>query len=186
MSNTINWGKIYCYMSTNNSWGDVVNKKAIENAASPECLIEEISCGASSSFSGGQQFPTYLNVNLGIGTGTVDLNFNAQGIPDKFEVWFDGNLVIDTGYRGNVSWQSDLDAALAARGLPSETITAPPAGTATFDKNTTTSTAQLRIYAPLSGTGWDTQLNCPTPFDYVLAENGDYLITEQNENIIIE
>jgi len=26
----------------------------------------------------------------------------------------------------------------------------------------------------------------PTPFDEVLAENGDYLLTQQNENIIIE
>ncbi len=26
----------------------------------------------------------------------------------------------------------------------------------------------------------------PTPFDEVLAENGDYLLTQQDENIIIE
>ena len=26
----------------------------------------------------------------------------------------------------------------------------------------------------------------PSPFDEVLAENGDYLLTQQNENIIIE
>ena len=186
MANTINWGKIYCYMSTNNSWGDVVNKKTIENAAAPDCLIEQIACGESSSFRGGQQFPTYLNVNLGIGTGAVTLDFDALGIPDKFEVWFDGNKVIDTGYRGDISRQASLDTALAELGLPSETITAPPSGTATFNKNTTTSIAQIRVYAPMSGTGWNTELNCPTPFDYVLAENGDHLITEQNENIIIE
>ena len=91
MANTINWGKIYCYMSTNDSWGDVVNKKTIQNVAAPDCLVEQINCGASSSFSGEQQFPTYLNIHLGTDTGVVTLYFSAVGIPDKFQVWFDGN-----------------------------------------------------------------------------------------------
>ncbi len=161
MANTINWGKIYCYMSGWDSWGDVVNKRTIQNVAAPDCLVEQVNCGASSSFSGGQQFPTYLNIHLGTDVGTVTLDFDAYGIPDKFEVWFEGNLVIDTGYRGTLNHQTDLDAALAARGLPSETIVSPPNGTATFNKNTTTSTAQIRVYAPLDLTGWITELSCP-------------------------
>ena len=161
MANTTNWGKIYCYMSTNDSQGNVVNKKTIQNVAAPDCLVEQVACGASSSFSGGQQFPTYLNINLGTNTGVVTLDFDAYGIPDKFEVWFDGNKVIDTGYRGDAFRQAELDAALADRGLPSETIITPPAGTATFNKNTTTSTAQIRVYAPLPNTGWITELSCP-------------------------
>ncbi len=161
MANTINWGKIYCYMSDWDSWGDVQNKKTIQNVAAPDCLVEQVACGASSSFSGGQQFPTYLNIHLGTDVGTVTLNFDAYGIPDKFEVWFDGNLVIDTGYRGDSFRQAALDAALAERGLPSEPIVGAPAGIATFNKTTTTSTAQIRVYAPLTNTGWITELSCP-------------------------
>ena len=161
MANTINWGKIYCYMSTNDSWGDVVNKRTIQNVAAPDCLVEQVNCGTESSFTGGQQFPTYLNIHLGTDTGTVTLDFDAIGIPDKFEVWFDGNLVIDTGYRGSTFRQAELDAALADRGLPPETITAPPSGTATFNKTTATSTAQIRVYAPLNLTAWDIELSCP-------------------------
>ena len=33
---------------------------------------------------------------------------------------------------------------------------------------------------------WSYANPSPTPFDEVLAENGDYLLTQQNENIIIE
>ena len=161
MANTINWGKIYCYMSTNNSWGDVFNKKTIENFAAPDCLVGQVACGSSSSFIGGQQFPTLLNINLGNQTGVVTLDFDAYGIPDKFEVWYDGNLVIDTGYRGDLSRQAELDAALAERGLPSEPIISPPEGTATFNKNTSTATAQVRIYAPMTGTEWISELSCP-------------------------
>ncbi len=161
MANTINWGKIYCYMSTNDSWGDVQNKRSIQNLAAPDCLVEQVACGASSSFSGGQQFPTYLNVNLGTGTGVVTLTYDAYGIPDKFEVWFDGNKVIDTGYRGDAFRQAALDASLAERGLPSEPIVGAAFGTATFNKTTTASTAQIRVYAPMLNTGWITELSCP-------------------------
>ena len=161
MANTTNWGKIYCYMSDWDSWGDVQNIQTIQNVAAPDCLVEQVACGASSSFSGGQQFPTYLNVNLGTGTGVVTLDFDAYGIPDKFEVWFDGNKVIDTGYRGDAFRQAALDAALAERGLPSEPIVGAAAGTATFNKTTSTETAQIRVYAPMSGTGWITELSCP-------------------------
>lgn len=161
MANTINWGKIYCYMSDWDSWGDVQNKQTIQNVAAPDCLVEQVACGASSSYSGGQQFPTYLNVILGTGTGVVTLNFNAKSIPDKFEVWFDGNKVIDTGYRGDAFRQAALDAALAERGLPSETIAGIGLGTANFNKTTSTATAQIRVYAPLNLTGWDIELSCP-------------------------
>jgi hypothetical protein len=38
MANTISWGKIYCDMVTNGSWGNDANLKSIENDAAPSCL----------------------------------------------------------------------------------------------------------------------------------------------------
>lgn len=120
-----------------------------------------IPCGDSSSFSGGESFPTEQVVTLGTSLGNVVLIFDALSIPDKYIVIFDGAEVINTGYRGDVSYQAALDAELASRGLPPETITFPGFGTANFNKTTATTTATIRVYAPLSGTAWSYTLNCP-------------------------
>ncbi len=76
-------------------------------------------------------------------------------------VIFDGVEVINTGYRGDVSYQSALDAELASRSLPPETITAPGSGSTSFNKTTATTTAIVRVYAPLTGTAWSFTLGCP-------------------------
>ncbi|NDG52010.1 MAG: hypothetical protein EBY39_03140 [Flavobacteriia bacterium] len=161
MANTIDWGKIYCYMTEWQGWGNYENTKTIDIPSAPDCFATSVDCGQASSFSGGEAFPTVINVNLGDSTGTVTLDFQAYTVPDKFEVWFDGNKVIDTGYRGSTNQQATLDNALAARGLPSETITSPGAGSASFQKTTSSNIAQVRIYAPISNTAWDVEMNCP-------------------------
>lgn len=120
-----------------------------------------IACGVESSYSGGESFPTEISVILGSDLGTVTLNFNAIGVPDKFIVMFDGVEVINTGYRGDAGQQATLDAALAARGLPPETIAGGATGTASFVKSTATVTATVLVYAPISGTAWDFNLSCP-------------------------
>ena len=155
--NTIDWGKIYCF----SHWGDDKNKFTIQNEIAPDCFVESIECGDPTAYTGGQSFPTILNVNLGTSTGVVTLTFDAIGIPDKFIVKYDGDEVINTGYRGNTSNQAALDAELASRGLPPETIISPPNGTATFNKTKTVQTAQILVYAPLFGTGWNLTLSCP-------------------------
>ena len=156
MANTINWGEIYCY----SHWGDDKNKASVPEF--PEfCAIEQEVCGTQYTYSGGENFPTLLNINLGTGTGTVTLNFNALSIPDKFEVWFDGVKVIDTGYRGSATYQSNLDADLALRGLPSETIAGVGSGSANFNKTTNTEVALVKVYGPLENTFWSLTLGCP-------------------------
>ena len=156
MANTINWGEIYCY----SHWGDDKNKQSVPEF--PEfCSIQQGVCGTQYSYSGGATFPTLLNINLGTGTGNVTLNFNAGTIPDKFEVWFDGIKVIDTGYRGNANYQIQLNNALEERGLPSETISGVGLGSAFFHKTTNTEVALVKVYAPLENTLWNLTLGCP-------------------------
>ena len=73
MANNINWGEIYCY----SHWGDDKNKASVPEF--PEfCATEQGLCGTQYSYTGGENFPSLLNINLGAGTGTVTLNFNAK------------------------------------------------------------------------------------------------------------
>jgi len=127
----------------------------------PVPSVPTIACGAGSSYSGGEAYPTIQAVTLGSDTGVVTLDFDAFGIPDKFVVKFDGVIVIDTGYRGQPQYQNQLNNALIALGEPTEVISGGPSGSLTFNKTTATTTATVEVYAPISGTGWNFNLGCP-------------------------
>lgn len=127
----------------------------------PAATIPSISCGVQSNYRGGQAYPQTDIITLGSNTGTVTLSFGAISIPDKFIVEFDGVEVINTGYRGASYNQIPLDNSLIALGEPTELIVGPGSGTATFQKTTATTTATVKVYAPMAGTGWSYILSCP-------------------------
>jgi len=120
-----------------------------------------ILCGTSAAYSGGLTFPSLHIVQLGTAIGEVRFFFNPNSIPDKFIVEFDGVVVINTGYRGDSVHQSNLNAALTNLGLPLETITSTALGVLSFKKTTATSTATVKVFAPLTGTDWNFGLGCP-------------------------
>lgn len=118
-----------------------------------------------------------VHVRLGSATGLVTLAFATSDNPDKFEVWIGGVKVLDTGYYGNVIYQTQLDAVLKNKGLPPEKITQIRAGgsdvpetvfahknyeTATFRKTTADAFAEVRVYSPITGTKWCFSMDCPT------------------------
>jgi len=105
--------------------------------------------------SGGKGIFT-VTVDLGLGTGNTDLTFNAYSVPDMFEVIWNGVTVIDTGFRGDSSYNAQLNAM----GYPN--VSGPGAGTASFNKTASTpTTATVIITAPLDTTIWDATLGCP-------------------------
>mgnify|MGYP003642459550 CR=1 FL=1 len=120
-----------------------------------------IPCNSSTSFSGGVAFPDTQVIQLGATLGVVTITFNAFNVPDQFTLEFDGVVVIDTGYRGLLSYQGELNTALAALGEPAATITYPGNGSATFNKTTATQTAVLKVFAPISSTAWNATVSCP-------------------------
>lgn len=102
------------------------------------CGPPSVPCGTPVVFFGGQSNPSVHTIQLGSGTGTVELIFNALVIPDRFVVAYNGEDVIDTDF---------------VSGL----------GTAEFVKTTATPTiATVFVYAPAGGTLWDFRLLCPT------------------------
>jgi hypothetical protein len=114
-----------------------------------------VACNASTSYSGGAGFASYT-INLGSGTGTVTLTYQAYNVPDRWRVVWGGVEVINTGFRGS----SANNAALNAAGFPS--VVGPGNGSTTFSKNASSPTnATVYVDAPLSGTEWVFTLSCP-------------------------
>jgi len=153
-----------------------------------EVSPEVEACGLPQNFGGGQAYPTQLESILGNGTGTVTLTPNPYGIPDRWIVRWDGGDVIETGYLSvnpasyNLGGGSRTNFTQALQGrIAPEGGTYPltPGGTApniiasdgypivnaigtyTFNKNTPTSTANVEVYGPMLGTGWQSILSCP-------------------------
>ena len=129
-------------------------------------LIEEqsVKCGGrvdNKSFASGRYV---VRVDFGTLMGEVTFQSNAFKVPDRMIVEWDNNVVVDTGYRGDTSFQTDLTKSLKSSGLPIESIISGGASTFTFEKTKETpSVATVTILAPLSGTAWEFTVGCPIP-----------------------
>jgi len=151
-------------MQSGGTWSNAIKNgdKILYNGVwvTVDCIVVT-PCGGVNAFDGGQSYPSQQIITLGSGLGLVTLNYDSVSVPDKFQVFFNNALVINTGYRGDVSHQPALDTELASRGLPSELINSPGSGIITFNKTTNHSTAIVKVFAPLSGTAWSYTLSCP-------------------------
>ena len=135
-----------------------------EDTLRDACCVCEINpsknCGEGVAYSGVSQYPSTTIINLGSDIGSVSLQFNASDSPDRFTVEFDGAVVIDTGYRGNTSYQGELNSALAALGQPLARITPPDSGVVSFTKSNAFPTAILKVYSPLNPAAWTAIVSC--------------------------
>jgi hypothetical protein len=112
----------------------------------------KISC--SSAIMNGVQGSYWYEIDLGEGTGTVELAYNAFVVPDQFIVTYNNVDVIDTGLVGVSDYYDGSPAPIPVNG--------PGAGTATFTKsNSYPRTAILKVIAPFSNTVWECTLGCP-------------------------
>ena len=77
---------------------------------------EDVSCGNVELYRGGVEWP-YAEETVVLGTqyGMVDFWFNSFSEPDRFQVWFDDECVIDTGFVGAYSQRGSLTDNLRAR-----------------------------------------------------------------------
>lgn len=141
----------------------------------------EIGCDTEFSYGGGRSYPSKYLIDLGTITGTVTVEYQAFGVPDKFLI-IDPNraaplspvVAHSGGYRGNVSFQGELCDFYASRGFgcpncmgpltpPSLMceITGGGEGSFTFTKTSSMRWVYLEVYAPLHGTAWDVTVGCP-------------------------
>jgi hypothetical protein len=168
-----------------------------------------LECDSPTAFSGGQAYPTEQSVLLGTNTGDVELQFEANTVPDRFIVYYDNAVVIDTGYRGTLNYDfggaqrlsftnslvGKIDPILTTiypdvtnfpdDGFPR--VVAPGDGTSSFFKSTTTPTiAQVRVYGPMSGTAWDYTVGCPVPLPETVGINFFNSLVKGDPELIAE
>tara|TARA_B100001287_G_C22686496_1_gene534065 strand:- start:13782 stop:15218 length:1437 start_codon:yes stop_codon:yes gene_type:complete len=148
------------------SVGSTTTTSTTTNPVTPTTTVSFASqnCPASFSYgqSGAQTFPSTTKVNLGTGVGWVDMDISTYNLPDKIIIKYLGDVVYDTGYLGDTSYQADLNTELASRGLGSETITQGSGAQIRWFKPQSYAFLDVEVYAPLAGTGWDVDVSCPT------------------------
>ena len=146
--------------------------------------VEIVPCDAESEYPGGVAYPTEVTYSLGSGTGTVVLEFTVHSIPDRFIVYYDGNVVIDTGYWGDSSHdyggvnRSDFTDALYGKddpitdddypdftNFPDDGYPRISPGISSqrfFTKFSAIPTnVTVEVYAPMALTEWNFTLYCP-------------------------
>jgi hypothetical protein len=142
------------------SGGILINKYPPDSYVPPA----GIPCGTSLKYNGGQSMPNEQIFTLGSDTGPVIMHFDAYANPDRLQVWLDGAVVYDTGYRGDPADKSIRDAGLTAAGSGSETsspIISPGQTTFSWYKGSATTTAKVQVFAPGAGTAWNYTMSCP-------------------------
>ncbi|MDD4109915.1 MAG: hypothetical protein PHS54_00015 [Clostridia bacterium] len=117
---------------------------------------------------------------LGPLTGTVRMKGTTKYIPSKFLVGIDDIIKLDTGYRGSISYQTELTNFLTSNSLPDEEIISatwnndinyyPGNFDLTLFKNDTTEMAYVTVYSPLDNNDWCYTLFCPDSSCNIVTE----------------
>jgi hypothetical protein len=119
--------------------------------------------GIDVSYSGSITGSVLYTINLGSGIGNTKFFYNSKDVPDQFIVTYDGVDVINTGYVGDVLY----DTYLTNANFP--TINGIASSSLSFNKLSSTSTATVRVNSPLTGSNWAFNLNTPQPPTYTIS-----------------
>lgn len=107
------------------------------------------------TISGGQGVTT-TGHELGTSGPTSFLfEFDAVSVPDRFQVFYEGTLIYDSGFRGGTGFTDPATGGsivVSGPGAGSVTV-AVPAGTAT--------SVTVVVTGPIPGTAWSYTVNCP-------------------------
>lgn len=168
-----------------------------------------IACDELTSIAGNEGV-FIINMELGTDIGIVNLDYNAIGVPDRFQIEWDGNIVADSKYVGNnlggnppdntgtggplvgttfsnipeyeydgnqmVLTGNNLTFTVQQSDVADGTASEPIAGIGTISFAKTSalpSTARIIIYAPLGGTAFSVEPNCPVPPPAILVNLGE-------------
>lgn len=112
-------------------------------------------------------------INLGTSTGLVTIEYQSYSIPDKFTFTWNGNTYTSgdgngTGnsFVGSSSYASNslvqpLDTLTGVYGSGGYQAQYGGRGTITFNKNSSVSSSNMQVSAPIGSTGWWFSVSCP-------------------------
>lgn len=144
-----------------------------------------VPCDQQATFSGKRVYPATQPFDIGEGIGEVTFLFNAMEVPDRFLVVYDGNVTLDTGFRGDRPFNilgtkersefcKSLDGmsdAITGRKYPYADprhlsdgfprVVFPGTDRLTFSKEKAVpSSADVLVYAPHQETAWECLIQC--------------------------
>jgi len=144
-------------------------------------------CGAIIDYSGPEIYPYSLNVNIGTNVNkSVTFEYSAYTIADRFILYYENNILNDTGYVGsfvydyNEMYRENFTEHLTGKIDPitgleypniNSTNAAPDGypfvnpineGVFTYIKNSPTQIAQVEVYSCAPLNIWTFKLNCPS------------------------
>lgn len=160
----------------------------IHDATSEAACPAPPACGDPVTFSGtGKYYPKTFQIQVGIDTGPFLFTYGAGPAPDKFVVRFNNTVLFDSGYVGDPGhFQASINAALAAMGLPPETVTDSDGrlnslggvgngnGGIVLNKSTAGQYIFVDVYAILSGTNFTFSVGCPNGTYYSTDRTADF------------
>lgn len=131
--------------------------------------------GCNLAYESGQNGEFNYPVNLGTATGNIRIEYQAYGVPDRFEFTWNGNTYISGSSSGNydgyVGSATTANTNALRTALGNNTleiyqnaqggIYTGGRGYIVFNKNSSVSTANMNVKAPLSGTQWWFSVSCP-------------------------
>ena len=143
-------------------------------------------CNTTIDYNGPEIYPYNLRVNLGSSTGSVTFYYSAYTIVDRFILYYDNTIKLDTGYVGsfvynyNEMYRENFTEHLMGKIDPITGIVYPNInitdaapdgypfvnsineGSFTFSKNTTSQIGIVEVYSCAELNIWTFNLGCPT------------------------
>lgn len=111
-------------------------------------------------------YPVSYTAIIGAGTGRVNFDYSVYDQSVRFQVLYNGQTVIDTGYtstnREDIKY--NLERELALRNLPAVGLSPLSSNIEFFNKTTSSpQSAEVRVYGPVDGARYTFALLCPIP-----------------------
>lgn len=157
-----------------------------DNQEVEEIFLKPSNCGSQVIFTSGSiGYPVVLPLNLGTKVGEILLQPNADNIPDRFMLYKDSTLLLDMGYLGGPTYEygktnrnkftSALEGKLdpvTGMTYPMDTslpgiepdgypeVSSPASQNFVFNKTSSEDVYELKVYAPIKGTGWRFEASC--------------------------